>query len=782
MRKTIFKLLLSAMVVCASTTVRAQTAVVYGRITEAEGGEPIPGVIVAVNKGRVGTTTDKEGNYRLRVKSGKVEMRFSCVGFNTETFKTEMSDKEELQHNVTMSSSTTSLGEVTVVAHNEVRKMRESAMPVSVMTAKELQGTASSIEEVLARSAGITVRSTGGVGSASRLSVRGLEGKRLGLFVDEASMGQLSNFVTLNDIPTDMIERIEVYKGIVPYKFGGSALGGAVNVVTKEYPPVYLDASYEYGAFNTHRANAVLKRTHKQLGLQFGLGGMFTYSDNDYWMTLHNLGGRRVKRNHDAYRKMIFGGSLKATKWWFDELKVEALYSRTRQEMQGIDTDIREAFNRSAGFVSELTLKREQFFADGLALDFHLAYSYTTYGLSDKAMKKYDWDGTAYPPSSPYGGEQGAYPADGKNKSHDIIGKLNLNYTLDSHHSFNLNVYDSYTNLRPKDELMEKALGFKANFDSKMSSLTTGLSYDLMLFDNRFQSAFTVKDYFFTSKTRYLPNLYMSHAENIDIHRNYIGWNESVRYKITPKLLIKASFSSEVRTPTAEELIGNGYSVLASTNLQPERVKSVNLGALYRRFHEKSGLLELELNAFYTRLRDMIRYAPDVVPTFYHYTNFGEVRTYGIEVDAKCDILPWLYAYANGTYQDLRDVRQLMPNSNVENPTYNKRIPNIPYLLGNFGIECHRANLFGGKASNTRLLFDASYIHQYFYDFEMSVNQDRKIPASFTMDAGIEHSIMHNRWTFSLKVKNLTNREVVSELNRPLPGRSFAVKVRYLFK
>ena len=247
-------------------------------------------------------------------------------------------------------------------------------------------------------------------------------------------------------------------------------------------------------------------------------------------------------------------------------------------------------------------------------------------------------------------------------------------------------------------------------------------------------------------------------------------------------MLIKASFSSEVRTPTAEELIGNGYSVLASTNLQPERVKSVNLGALYRRFHEKSGLLELELNAFYTRLRDMIRYAPDVVPTFYHYTNFGEVRTYGIEVDAKCDILPWLYAYANGTYQDLRDVRQLMPNSNVENPTYNKRIPNIPYLLGNFGIECHRANLFGGKASNTRLLFDASYIHQYFYDFEMSVNQDRKIPASFTMDAGIEHSIMHNRWTFSLKVKNLTNREVVSELNRPLPGRSFAVKVRYLFK
>lgn len=158
-------------------------------------------------------------------------------------------------------------------------------MPVSVMTSKELEGTASSINEVLARTAGVTIRNTGGVGSASRMSVRGLEGKRLGLFIDEIAIGQMSNFVSLNDIPTDMIERIEVYKGIVPYKFGGSALGGAVNVVTKEYPPIYFDASYEIASFNTHRLSTVLKRTHKPSGLQFGIGGFLTYSDNNYVMT-----------------------------------------------------------------------------------------------------------------------------------------------------------------------------------------------------------------------------------------------------------------------------------------------------------------------------------------------------------------------------------------------------------------------------------------------------------------------------------------------------------------
>ena len=102
------------------------------------------------------------------------------------------------------------------------------------------------------------MRNTGGLGSASRISLRGLEGKRMGMYVDEVPMSQLSNFVALNDIPTNMIERIEVYKGIVPYKFGGSALGGAVNVVTKEYPPVYFDFSYELGSFNTHQVQRCL--------------------------------------------------------------------------------------------------------------------------------------------------------------------------------------------------------------------------------------------------------------------------------------------------------------------------------------------------------------------------------------------------------------------------------------------------------------------------------------------------------------------------------------------
>ena len=99
---------------------------------------------------------------------------------------------------------------------------------------------------------------------------------------------------------------------------------------------------------------------------------------------------------------------------------------------------------------------------------------------------------------------------------------------------------------------------------------------------------------------------------------------------------------------------------------------------LYRHLKADNGLIEVELNTFYNLLEDMIRFTPDMIPTMARYRNFGSVRTQGIELEAKGDVCPVLYLYANGTFQDLRDVRKLTPGTVVENPTYKMRIPNVP--------------------------------------------------------------------------------------------------------
>lgn len=775
------RLRLALLCLLCTMTISAQKAIVYGQIIDDKTGESIAGAWVSIAKDGKGTVADANGCYILNIQGRQqVRLNFQYLGYKTES--REIALRDSVCCNIRLKPVDNVLDEVTVTTRSEMRKLRESAMPISVIGQRQLQGTASNINDVLARTVGVTVRNTGGMGSASRISVRGLEGKRMGMYVDEAPMSQLSNFVALNDIPTNMIERIEVYKGIVPYKFGGSALGGAVNVVTKEYPPIYLDFSYEIGSFNTHQVSSVLKRTNRKSGLQFGVGGVVSYAKNNYKMTLANLDGRIVERDHDRFNKIMGGMSVKATQWWFDEMKWELIFMKTRQEIQGIDLNVREAYNHSINYVTALTLKRNNFFLDGLDFDFNAGYIIGKYGLCDKAEHRYDWDGKVLPPVSPFGGEQNNFASDGNNRSNELAAKLNMGYTLDMHHALNLNIYADHNSLHPNDSLMDKSLGFRANFPSKMKTLTVGLSYDLTLFDGRFQNAFTLKEFLFSSHSRSIDIFSVKEPQPVKTSKNYIGFSNAMRYKFTNDLMLKASFNSEVRIPTSEELIGNGYSILASPALKPERTSGVNLGLLYRHIKADGGLIEVELNGFYNQLEDMIRFTPDMIPTMARYRNFGSVRTKGVELEAKGDICPLLYLYANGTYQDLRDVRKTIPGTEVENPTRNKRIPNVPYLLANFGAELHKENLFGGSGQNTRLLFDASYIHQYFYDFEVSKYQERKIPTSMTMDAALEHSFCNDRWTITFKVKNLTDRRIVSELNRPLPGRYIGIKVRYLFK
>jgi outer membrane receptor protein involved in Fe transport len=278
-----------------------------------------------------------------------------------------------------------------------------------------------------------------------------------------------------------------------------------------------------------------------------------------------------------------------------------------------------------------------------------------------------------------------------------------------------------------------------------------------------------------------LEHTFINSPVDIDTKKNYWGGSESLRYKFNKKLMAKASFSSEVRIPTSEELVGNGYSILPATDLEPERCNGLNAGMIYRR-QNKFGFFEAEVGYFFNDLHNMIRYQADMIPTMARYANFGTVRSKGVELDIKGDAAPILYLYANATFQDLRDHREHENGSEAANPTYNKRMPNIPYILTNGGLEFHKANLFGGEDQNSRFLVDASYIHEYFYDFEMSKYQDRKIPSSFTIDAGLEHSFKDDSFILSFKVKNLTDKIVYSELNRPLPGRNFSFKIRYVMK
>jgi putative mxcH len=754
------------------------TAELSGKITDKATQKPLIGADIYLKELKKGANADTQGNYHLKgIPEGNYTIIGSYLGYQTFSRKIYLKGQERLD--ISLKEQAEEISGVTVSGKSIAHQKKEESMPVTVIDMSNMRGTVSNVQDILAKTVGVTLRTSGGVGSSSRISVRGLEGKRIGFFIDELPMTEQTDYLDINDIPIDMIDRIEIYKGVVPARFGGSSLGGAINIVIREYPDKYADLSYGYESFNTHKAQGVFKRNLKARGLVFGIGGGYTTSDNNYTFDSPYREGLRITRNHDKYRKYIVGGSFKAKKWWFDEVEFEPVVVKTYKEIQGIEYDIRKAHSESlmAGLANKLT--KDNFLTEGLNFDMFSGVVLTQMNFIDKATRRYEWDGSSYPTPSRYGGEVGYnFPSDSDDQKLSFINKTNLEYIINERHSFNFNSVFSIANGTPKDELKTLSLGKQVNFDSRMHSWVSGLTYDLRSLNDVFLNSLTLRYYQYTMHTQMAP-LFVPGKYDVDLQKNNWGVNNALRYRFLPSLMGKLSAGYEVRIPSENELLGDGISVVPSADLLPERNASANLGLLFDLTGKHPTNAQIEMNFFYMYLQDMIRYTAGLIGA--QYQNFGEMRTLGVEFEAKADVLPSLYAYVNTTYQDLRDTRDYEPASTVPNPTKYKRMPNIPYLMANAGMEFHRENLFGGSGQNTRLFADVAFVEEYFYDFELTQLQKRRIPRSTTIDIGFEHSFLNNKLFISGKLRNVTNEKTLSEFNRPLPGINGGVKIRMIF-
>ncbi len=772
------------MVTCFSNSIWAENidADIVGTVYDIKNNSPLPAATVYIEELEKGVITDTEGVFRITgVPDGTYTLKVQYLGYNP-TEKTVRTDKGARSNDIGLKPENLSLSEVIISEKSQARILREQAMPISVISMQQLQGTVSDVQSILAKTVGVTIRATGGLGSTSRLSVRGLEGKRIGFFIDETPMADQSDFVDLNDIPVDMIDRIEIYKGVVPAKFGGSAMGGAVNIVIKEYPEHYMDASYMRESYNTNRFQTVLKKNDRKLGLVYGIGGGYTYADNDYTMESPYIKGLNIHRDHDAYQKIMVGGSVKAYKWWFDEVELEPVYVNTYHEIQGIETDIRYAHSKSQGYLLNLKLVKDDFLVEGLDFDMSTALAYTQYNMIDTARSYYDWNGQAHATPSVYGGEiiGNRYATNSDNRKFTLLNKLYIEYLINKRHSVIFNSLIQTADGRPSDELKIKSLGKQVDFDSRMRSWVVGLTYDYRSLDQRFLSSLTGRYYWYGMDTQY-ENLYVTvPVEDISLRKTSAGFSEAIRYRITPGLMAKLSGGYDVRIPSENELLGDGSTIAPSEQLMPERNLSFNAGLLYDLTGIHPTNLQIKLNGYYMHVDDMIRFVKGILGA--QYQNFGEMRTIGVEAEVKADVLPWLYGYANVTYQDLRDTREHEAGKDLPNPTKGKRMPNIPYFMANAGLEFHKENLFGGSGQNTRLFADASFIEEYFYDFELTKNEKRRIPRSLTFDLGFEHSFFDQRLYISGKIKNVADAKVISEYNCPLPGRTLGIKLRYILR
>src|SRR5699024_12187845 len=118
------------------------------------------------------------------------------------------------------------------IRDRNVTGVQTCALPI--LDARALHNTTMDLSQALDQISGIKIRKSGGVGSNTSISLNGFSGRHIKFFLDGIPMEGYGPAFQMNNIPVNMAKRIEVYKGVVPIRFGSDALGGAINIVTND--------------------------------------------------------------------------------------------------------------------------------------------------------------------------------------------------------------------------------------------------------------------------------------------------------------------------------------------------------------------------------------------------------------------------------------------------------------------------------------------------------------------------------------------------------------------
>jgi len=227
-------------------------ATIEGRVLDAETGDPLAGANVQVQGTQQGTSTDTDGEYRIRVAPGDLRLRASFVGYSsgTEQLRVEAGETYTLDFELAPGST---LDDVVVVgSRGESRSALQSAVPVDALPVGELtaQSPQTDLNRLLTYAAPSFQANRQSAADATEFidpaSLRGLppdqvlvlvNGKRRhksSLVNTLQTAGNGAAGTDLNAIPSAAVERIEVLRNGASAQYGSDAIAGVINVQLKE--------------------------------------------------------------------------------------------------------------------------------------------------------------------------------------------------------------------------------------------------------------------------------------------------------------------------------------------------------------------------------------------------------------------------------------------------------------------------------------------------------------------------------------------------------------------
>ena len=737
-----------------------------------------------------GGTTNEEGIYHLQAPAGEYTLVVSAIGYKTVEKPVKLMRGERTKMNVVISPQATELDEVVVVS-NGVTRLKRSAFNAVALDTKALQNSTQNLSEALAQAPGMKIRESGGVGSDMQLMMDGFTGKHIKIFIDGVPQEGVGSSFGLNNIPVNYAERIEVYKGVVPVGFGTDAIGGVINIITKKNRNKwFLDASYSYGSFNTHKSYVNFGQTFRS-GLTYEINVFQNYSDNNYYVdtpvkdfttgAINKKKIEHVKRFHDTYHNEAVIGKIGfVDKKWADRLMFGFTYSHMYKDIQ---TGVRQEvvfggkYRKGYSIMPSLDYRKRDFFVRGLDVVLTANYNKNMTNNVDTSSYEYNWRGEMRPLRMP--GEQSYQNTRSDNNNWN--GTLTANYRIGKAHTFTFNhVINAFR--RSNQSLLNE--DSEANAIPKETRKNiSGLSYRLMPTEHWNLSVFG-KYY-----NQFIAGPVATSSAQDDYIRttnsvSAMGYGAAGTYFILKSLQAKLSYEKAYRLPTNEEMFGDEDLETGDISLKPENSDNVNLNLSYNETFGKHSVY-VEGGLIYRNTKDYIqRNISDLSGGKYGatYVNHGRVETKGYNISVRYGFANWVSVGGNFTQMNVRDnVKTVTSGTNQESLTYGARMPNIPYQFANSDVTFYWRNLWK-KGNTLSVTYDNLYMHSFpLYSEAVGSESEFVVPTQFSHNLTLSYGIQNGRYNISFECRNLTNEKLYDNFSLQKAGRAFYGKVRVYF-
>ncbi len=449
-----------AVLTVSAAYAKGGTGMISGKVLSIDG-DPIDYATVFLKGTSLSCSTNEKGLYHLSAPEGEYVLVFSSVGYEKHEAKVKISSHQRSKLNVKLKPST-QLAEVIVVS-NPLSKVKNSAFNATAVNTRDLVNTTKTLSDALNKAPGMKIRESGGVGSDMAMTMDGFSGKHVKVFIDGVPQEGVGSSFGLNNIPVNFADRIEVYRGVVPVGFGADAIGGVINIVTpRRQRRWFIDASYSYGSFNTHKSYVNFGQTLAN-GFKYEINAFQNYSDNNYWVdtpvedfttgAINRKKLEHVKRFNDTYHNEAIVGKLGfVNKRWADRLLFGLTYSHMYKEVQtGVKQEIVYGRKHRHGhsLIPSVEYSKRNLGLKGLDVSFNANYNRDNTTNVDTAGVKYNWVGQTAPLNSP--GEQSYQNSMAINNNWSAAATVN--YRLSEHHVFTVNnVFNTFN--RTNEDLL----------------------------------------------------------------------------------------------------------------------------------------------------------------------------------------------------------------------------------------------------------------------------------------------------------------------------------------